>query len=63
MRTWVLVLCLLALTVAVVGQSNYALVTGTVKDAQSLPVAKASVQFKALSTGATRVVVTSDVPS
>jgi hypothetical protein len=60
MRTWVLVLCLLALTVAAAGQSNYALVTGTVKDAQSLPVAKASVQFKALSTGATRVVVTND---
>jgi hypothetical protein len=61
MRTWVLVLVLLALTVAgAAGQSNYALVTGTVKDAQSLPVAKASVQFKALSTGATRVVVTDD---
>jgi len=61
MRTWVLVLCLLALTVVgAAGQSNYALVTGTVKDAQSLPVAKASVEFKALSTGATRVVVTND---
>ena len=42
------------------GQSNYAGVTGTVRDVQSLPVAKATVQFKALSTGAVRVVTTND---
>jgi hypothetical protein len=55
--------CLLAVTLlaaAAVGQSNYAGVTGTVRDVQSLPVAKATVQFKALSTGAVRVVTTND---
>jgi len=60
MRTSVLVFCLLGLTTAAFSQSNYALVTGTVRDAQSLPVARASVLFKALSTGATREVTTND---
>jgi hypothetical protein len=43
-----------------VGQSNYAVVSGTVKDSQSLPVVRATVNFKALSTGATRSVTTND---
>jgi hypothetical protein len=60
MRTFLLVLCLLGLTTVAIGQSNYALVTGTVRDAQSLPVTKASVRFKALSTGAAREVTTND---
>jgi len=55
--------CVLAVTLlaaSALGQSNYAGVTGTVRDVQSLPVAKATVQFKALSTGAVRVVTTND---
>lgn len=58
MRTsWVL-LCLLALSAAVFGQSNYASVTGTITDAQSLPIAQATVRFKSLSNGTTRSVTT-----
>mgnify|MGYP003693968823 CR=1 FL=1 len=55
--------CLLTVTLlsaAALAQSNYAGVTGTVRDVQSLPVAKATVQFTALSTGAVRVVTTND---
>src|SRR5206468_1681935 len=48
------------LAAPVFGQSNYAMVTGTVRDSQSLPVARATVQFKALSTGAIRTVNTND---
>jgi hypothetical protein len=51
-------LCLLGLVVPALGQSNYAVVTGTVTDSQALPVPNAKVQFKALSTGATRAVTT-----
>ncbi|HEX9111570.1 MAG TPA: carboxypeptidase-like regulatory domain-containing protein, partial [Terriglobales bacterium] len=36
------------------------MVTGTVRDTQSLPITRASVQFKALSTGAIRVVTTNE---
>src|SRR5579864_1484966 len=58
MRTLSLILCALALSAASLGQSNYAVVSGTVKDAQSLPVVHGTVTLKALSTGATRSVST-----
>jgi hypothetical protein len=48
----------MGLVVAGFGQSNYAVVTGTVADSQSLPLAGATVQFKAKSTGAIRVLIT-----
>jgi hypothetical protein len=48
----------MGLVVAGFGQSNYAAVTGTVADSQSLPLAGATVQFKAQSTGAIRVLTT-----
>jgi hypothetical protein len=51
-------LLLLALAYSAFGQSNYATLTGTVTDAQQLPVAGASVQLTAASTGAFRRVVT-----
>ncbi len=60
MRTLTLVLCALALSALAAAQSNYAAVSGTVKDSQSLPVVHATVNFKALSTGATRSVTTND---
>src|SRR5215472_7139445 len=60
MRTLSLVLCALTLSAASFGQSNFAAVSGTVKDAQSLPVVHATVSFKAMSTGATRSVSTND---
>ena len=60
MRTLSLVVCALTLTALAVGQSNYAVVSGTVKDSQSLPVVRATVNLKALSTGATRSVATND---
>lgn len=60
MRRIILWLFLLALAVAAFGQSNYGVVTGTVSDSQSLPVAGATVRFKALSTGAIRVLTTND---
>ncbi len=53
-------MCALALSALAAGQSNYAAVSGTVKDSQSLPVVHATVNFKALSTGATRSVTTND---
>ena len=46
--------------VPALGQSNYAAVTGTVTDSQSLPVVGATVHFKAMSTGAIRVLTTND---
>jgi hypothetical protein len=58
MRTSLLFLCIVSLAVAACGQSNYAVVSGKVTDSQSLPVAKATVRFKALSTGAIREVET-----
>ncbi len=39
-------------------QSNYGIITGTVKDAQHLPIAGAAVQLTAVSTGTVRRVVT-----
>src|SRR4029077_18621989 len=60
MRTLSLVVCALTLSGLAVGQSNYAVVSGTVRDSQSLPVVHATVSFKALSTGATRSVTTND---
>jgi len=58
MRTFFVLWCLMGLVVAGFGQSNYAVVTGTVTDSQSLPLAGATVQFKAQSTGAIRVLTT-----
>ena len=58
MRTFFVLWCLMGLVVAGFGQSNYAVVTGTVADSQSLPLAGATVQFKAQSTGAIRVLTT-----
>jgi hypothetical protein len=58
MRTLSLILCALSLSAVSFGQSNYAVVSGTVKDSQSLPVVHGIVTFKALSTGATRSVST-----
>src|SRR5579864_4301511 len=60
MRTLSLVVCALTLSALAVGQSNYAVISGTVRDSQSLPVVRATVNFKALSTGATRSVTTND---
>ena len=60
MRAIPIFLCCLILAVPVFGQSNYAMVTGMVRDSQQLPVAKATIHFKALSTGAIRTVSTND---
>src|ERR1700687_5733437 len=60
MRASFALLFLLGLMVPAFAQSNYAVVTGIVTDSQSLPVSGATVQFKALSTGATRVLTTND---
>ena len=60
MRASFVLVCFLGLAVPVFGQSNYAVVTGTVTDPQSLPVSGATVHFKALSTGAIRVLTTND---
>src|SRR4029077_14477354 len=60
MRIVATFLCLLGLMVPALGQSNYAAVTGTVTDSQSLPVAGATVHFTAMSTGAIRVLTTND---
>ncbi len=48
------------LVIPVFGQSNYGAVTGIVRDAQLLPVTKATVQFRASSTGAVRTVSTNE---
>jgi carboxypeptidase family protein len=50
-------LLLLGLAVPGFGQSNYALLTGTVTDAQHLPVVGAAIELTAASTGAVRRVV------
>src|ERR1700682_2672686 len=60
MKATLACLLLLIFSLPALGQSNYAMVSGTVRDAQSLPVPKATVQFKALSTGAIRVATTDD---
>ena len=56
MRTLGTLLFALALSSIAPAQSNYASVSGTVRDSQSLPIAHATLEFKALSTGATRAV-------
>ncbi len=53
-------LCALTLSAIALAQSNYAAVSGSVKDSQALPVAHAAVNFKAQSTGATRSVQTNE---
>jgi len=53
-----LLLMLLALAMPAHGQSNYAVVTGTVRDAQQLPVAGATIELTAASTGAVRRMTT-----
>jgi len=55
-----MVLCALTLSAVALGQSNYAAVYGVVKDSQSLPVPHATVQLKAVSTGAIRGVTTNE---
>src|SRR6202022_2437181 len=49
---------LLCLALPSFGQSNYGVITGSVMDAQHLPIAGATVQLTAVSTGAVRRVVT-----
>ena len=51
-------LMLLALGIPVCAQSNYATLTGTVRDVQQLPVAGAAVELTATGTGAVRRAVT-----
>src|SRR4030088_2359552 len=58
MTRFCVLLFLLGLAVPVFGQSNYAVLTGTVSDSQHLPVAGAGVELTAASTGAIRRVVT-----
>src|SRR5579871_3487789 len=58
MRTSVVLLCMVSFSAAVFGQSNYASVTGKVTDAQSLPVAHATVELKSVSNGTSRSVST-----
>jgi len=58
MKRCCVLLFLLGLAVPAFGQSNYALLTGTVTDAQHLPVVGAAIELTAASTGAVRRVVT-----
>jgi hypothetical protein len=58
MQKLMVLVLLLGLTLPALGQSNYGVVTGTVTDAQHLPVAGAAVQLTAASTGAIRRVIT-----
>jgi len=60
MRSAVVLLCVLILSAAVFGQSNYASVSGKVVDSQSLPIARASVLFTSASNGTTRTVTTDE---
>jgi hypothetical protein len=60
MRILSALFCALFLSAFVFGQSNYASVSGTVRDSQSLPVAHATLVFKAANTGASRIVTTND---
>lgn len=62
MRTPLCALVLL-LSSAALAQSNFAAVSGSVRDSQNLPVAHATLMFKALSTGATRAVRTNEAGS
>jgi hypothetical protein len=58
MKRFCILLFLLGLAVPGFGQSNYAILTGTVTDAQHLPVVGAAIELTAVSTGAVRRVVT-----
>jgi hypothetical protein len=58
MRKLLLLLSLVFLVSRAVAQSNYGSISGTVRDAQQLPVAGANVQLTASSTHATRHLVT-----
>jgi len=58
MKRCCVLLFLLALATPGFGQSNYAILTGTIIDAQHLPVAGAAIELTASSTGAVRRVVT-----
>src|SRR6266849_4343990 len=49
---------LLGLALPAFGQSNYGVISGTVMDAQHLPIAGAAVQLTAISTGSIRHVTT-----
>ena len=53
-----LLLLFLASALSAFGQSNYAVVTGTITDPQHLPDVGAAIQLTAASTGAVRHVVT-----
>ena len=57
-RCCVLLTLLFLATLPLYAQSNYATLTGTVTDAQQLPVAGAAVELTAVSTGAVRRAVT-----
>ncbi len=58
MRRSCVLLFLLGSALLAFGQSNYAVLTGTVTDSQHLPVAGAAVELTAASTGAIRRVIT-----
>jgi hypothetical protein len=58
MYRFALFVAVLALALPTFGQSNYAVLTGMVTDAQHLPVAGATIELTAASTGAVRRVVT-----
>ncbi len=60
MRALLFSLLVLTLVSFAFGQSDNAVVTGSVRDAQSLPIANATIHFKALSTEAVRVVSTNE---
>jgi hypothetical protein len=60
MRSAVVPLCVLIFSSAVLGQSNYASVSGKVVDAQSLPIAHATVLFTSANNGTTRTVTTDE---
>src|SRR3979490_1986445 len=61
MRRSCALLFLLGLALPGFGQSNYAVLTGTVSDSQHLPVAGAAVELTAASTGAVRRVATNQL--
>jgi hypothetical protein len=58
MQKYFLLLLVLTAALSASAQSNYAVVKGTVTDPQHLPVVGAALQMKAVSTGATRHLVT-----
>ena len=58
MRAFAALLCVLGFSAIAFSQSNYASVSGKVTDAQSLPIAHATVRFKSVSNGTSRSVST-----